>query len=196
MMGRRTADTRGRRAVRGVSAAAVSTLTAATAHTLSGGLAPLWLIVAAVALASPAAVWLVGRAPSPVRTAAVVATSQGLFHAFFAITAGTDPAAPARHLHPGSMHELAAGAIAHPHAPSATMVVAHVVAGALTALALVHGERMLSALGRGVGRLLRRAVGAPRPRPVRSVVVSSPMAGPVPRTVLSSLSRRGPPLTV
>lgn len=178
-----------------MSAAAVSTLIAATAHTLSGGLAPLWLMVAAALLASPLAVWLVGRTPSLVRTAAVVATSQGLFHVFFAVAGGSDPAAASAHTHGTTALDLEASTAIHLHAPSATMIGGHLVAALVTTILLVHGERMLSALGRGIRRLFSRSGVTPLPRRPRTLAPAPTAFRPHARVVLSSLSRRGPPVT-
>lgn len=186
----RTLHARRVRVGRGTASAAVSTLIAATAHTLSGGVAPLWLIVAAALLATPAAVLLVGYRPSTTRTALVVLASQGLFHTFFGVAGGADPALASGHLHAPAATSIP---LSHLHAPSAGMVVAHIVAAAVTIALLAHGERMLSALGRGILRLVRLltpVVGGHR-RPASASVAAA--RRPVSSLVRATLCLRGPP---
>ncbi|MFB7893343.1 hypothetical protein ACFC1I_14170 [Microbacterium sp. NPDC056044] len=181
------------RALRGTAAAWVATVVAATAHTLGGGGAPAPALVAAVGiLAAPFAVALVGRRVSAWRIGATVLASQSLFHVAFAVTAGADPAA----LHGHHVTHLGEGlsAVVLPDAP---MFAAHVLAAVATIAALYGGERMLRSLGRGIRSLFSRLRGvAPRPSLRR---IAPAAAGPVlvaARTVLSDLSRRGPPAFV
>lgn len=178
------------RVARGAASAAVSTLVAATAHTLSGGIAPLWLMVAAALLATPVSVLLVGRRPSTARTALVVLASQGLFHTFFGFAGAADPSLASGHLHVGAAETAP---LPHLHAPSLGMVAAHVLAAAVTLALLAHGERMLSALGRGILRLIRRLtpVVPVLRRPVSAGVATSRRPGF--SLVRGTLSLRGPP---
>lgn len=190
----RPGGTRARRlrAVRGAGSAAIATVLAATAHTISGGLAPLWLIAAAALLATPVSVWLVGRTPSSGRTALVVLASQGLFHTFFSIAGSANPAAASAHVHPGS--QLALASVSHAHPASASMTATHLAAAALTTLALVVGERLIAAIARGIRRFERLMAPV---APVPALVRSSPDRRRrfiVARPVRSSLSRRGPPV--
>lgn len=185
---------RGHRALRGAASAGVATVLAATAHTIAGGLAPLWLIVAAGLLASPIAVWLVGRAPALWRTGLVVAASQGLFHAFFAVAGSADPGAAVAHAHAGTAAQLAGSAAGHAHAVTPTMAATHLLAAAITVLVLVVGERVIGALGRGrrrIALLLAPLV------PLRAPALPSPARrrrfAPAPRA-RSVLSLRGPPV--
>ncbi|MDD7929185.1 hypothetical protein [Microbacterium thalli] len=180
------------RAGRGAGSAAIATVLAATAHTLSGGLAPLWLIAAAALLATPVSVWLVGRTPSSGRTALVVLASQGLFHTFFSIAGSANPGAASAHLHPGSQLALAAGS--HAHAASPSMTATHVAAAALTILALVVGERAIGAIARGIRRVERLlSPVAPVPALLR-LTPDRRRRFVVARPVRSFLSLRGPPV--
>jgi hypothetical protein len=187
------------RALRGTAAAWTATVIAATAHTLAGGGAPPPLLIVVVGLlASPFAVALVGRRPSSWRIALVVAASQALFHGAFVLASSATGAPPlAVHAHGATMvagpaHSMVSAL------PEPPMLLGHVIAAAATTLALVHGERMLRAVGRGIHRLLARTVSgaapAPAPRRVRPVPSSrtrSPRSTP-----LTALSRRGPPAFV
>lgn len=181
------------RALRGTAAAWVATVVAAAAHTLAGGGAPSPAFVVAVGiLASPFAVVLVGRRLAAWRVTATVLASQALFHAAFAVTAGTDPAT----LHGHHVTHLG-GQLSAVVLPDAPMLAAHVLAAVTTAAALHAGERMLRALGRGIRSVFARLGGiATRTAPPRLVAASAGLRSAAPRVVLSDLSRRGPPAFV
>jgi hypothetical protein len=184
------------RALRGAAAAWVATIVAATAHTLAGGGAPAPALVAAIGiLVAPFAVALIGRTLAAWRVATVVVAAQGLFHVAFALTADADASPASVHSH----HFLAS----HPHAlagavaPDAPMLAGHLLAAAVTVLALFHGERMLRALGRGIRSMFSRLdLVAPRPPAPHRAPTPSDQARAVVRVVLSDLSRRGPPAFV
>lgn len=188
-------NARQRRALRGVAATITATLTAATAHTLAGGGAPApLLLVAVAALAAPVAVALAGRRLSVWRTALTVVLAQLLLHVAFSLTAGLDPSAGSSHVHHGGT--LLAGS-ALSILPSPPMLLAHVLAGALTVVLVYRGERMLHAIGRGIRNLFSPPAvvrplaipAAPRIAPVR--------VAPRPATRFThDLSRRGPPAIV
>jgi len=167
---------------------------AATAHTISGGLAPLWLIVVTALLVTPVAVWLVGRAPSAWRTGAVVLASQGLFHTFFSIAGAADLGAAAAHLHPGSPSPLGS-ALPHAHVAGAAMTTTHLIAAGITVAALVAGERLIGVIARGIRRLSRlMSPLVPPPELTHTLPVRRRRFAPA-RRVRSSLSLRGPPIT-
>jgi len=178
------------RALRGTAAAWIATVIAATAHTLAGGGAPAPALVAAVGiLAAPFGVAVVGRRLSAWRVGTAVLASQALFHVAFAITAGADPSAPHSH------HvTVLAGGVTPVALPDAPMLVAHVLAALATVAGLYGGERMLTALGRGIRSVLARArvVLPPPPAPALVAAERERTIRPA-RTVLSGLSRRGPP---
>ena len=187
-----SAAVRRARALRGTASAAIATVFAATAHTISGGLAPLWLIVVATALAAPAAVWLVGRAPSAWRTGLVVLASQGLFHTFFSIAGSADPTAPLSHIHGATMTALAP--LPHLHAVGTNMTATHVLAAAVTVATLVAGERLVRLIHRGIRRFVRLMSPSVRARtPLLRAAVGSARVVPA-RRLRSSLSLRGPPV--
>lgn len=198
MRGERTGS-RPQRTLRGVVAAVVSTLVAATAHTLAGGGAPPWWLVAVVAvLASPAAVWLVGRRLRVRGTTAAVVMAQLGLHAAFAAVGTAGPTSSASATTHGAHHTAAASL---PPAPGALtghlhldagMIAAHVLAAALTVLLLLRGESAVRALARGLRRLLARRLPVLTVPVIRRVAVlrRTTTARPV---FLSALSRRGPP---
>ena len=183
------------RAIRGVAAATVATLVSATAHTLAGGGAPPAIFVAVVILlASPLCVALAGRTLALWRLALSVLASQALFHVAFAVTSGAGAGTTAGHSH----HEAAqvaapASAVAWSMGP--LMLLSHGIAALLTVVALLHGERMLRAVARGILRLLRprfetARASFPTPRALRREAARS-----IPSPFFTSeLSRRGPPL--
>lgn len=188
-----SATVRRARAVRGTASAAIATVFAATAHTISGGLAPLWLIVAATLLTAPAAVWLVGRAPSAWRTGLVVLASQGLFHTFFSIAGAADPTAPVPHVHGGALPAVAP--LSHAHAVGTNMTATHVLAAAVTVATLVAGERLVRLIHRGIRRFARLMSPSMRTRtPLLRPVAGRERILPA-RRLRSSLSLRGPPVT-
>lgn len=187
----RPADTRAVRAVRAGAASAVATLVASSAHTLSGGEAPpVWLMAAVALLAWPAALLLVGRRPSVIRTAAAVAVAQALLHTAFATVGSHAPEGFSAHAHHGVSLVLGPGGSIEADAP---MVAGHALAAVITTALLCHGERMLRAIGGGIRSMLPvtahavlEPVTLPRLAPIEVSAVSLP-------TLRSGLSRRGPP---
>lgn len=176
--------TRGMRAMRGASAAAVATTIAAVAHTIGGADAPpAWLVAATLLLAAPLCVWLVGRRPSLTGTALAVAAAQGLLHAAFAAVGTAAPAAAG--------HHTEATLTTHAHGGPG-MTVAHAIAAVVTIALLTRGERLLVALARGIRRLLPLTTFTARPAPAPAAM---PVAVAPPALIhfLSALSRRGPP---
>ncbi|SDQ83462.1 hypothetical protein [Microbacterium sp. cf332] len=181
------------RAVRGSISAGIATILAATAHTISGGLAPLWLIVAATLLAAPIAVFLAGRTPSLWRTGLVVLASQGLFHTFFSLAGSATAPVLAPHVHTTGLP--AAAPLAHVHAGAgAGMTATHVLAAVITVAALALGERVVRSILGGLRRLARLlASPIPPPTSPRPRAVGERCVLPA-RLLRSSLSLRGPPV--
>jgi hypothetical protein len=184
---------RQQRALRAAAASGISTVVAATAHTLAGaGAPPWWLLATVTLLAWPSAVWLVGRRSSLARTAATVLVAQGLLHVAFAAVGTDSPQAASGHEHTtaGAALNLAAGGHLH---LDAGMIAAHLLAALVTVALLTRGERILRAVARGVRRLLARpgvVAAAPTPDAVPLAVAA---LVPATRRFLSVLSRRGPP---
>ncbi|MEU1972347.1 hypothetical protein ABZ477_11860 [Microbacterium sp. NPDC019599] len=182
------------RALRGVTATAVTTVLAATAHTLAGGGAPAPLLVAAVILlAAPVGVALAGRRLALWRLVLIVAASQVVFHMAFAVTAGARPASALGHAH----HEvIVLDASASTGAVDPLMLAAHLGAAVVAVAALHRGERMLSALAHAILSLIALRFAVPRgsfpglPEPVADAGRSIR-----PSSFVSDLSGRGPPVT-
>ncbi len=143
-------------------------------------------------LAWPVAVLLVGRRLTTAGTSAAVIVAQGLLHLAFAAIGTAAPRAAALH---GSHHAdrgpLVVADVGHLHL-DAGMIVAHLVAAALTVVVLTRGERALRGIARGVRRLLTRPAAA-LALPAVPVLPTVPADLPVVRPFLSVLSRRGPP---
>lgn len=187
----RPVDSRRVRVVRAGGAAAIATLTAAAAHTLSGGTAPApWLVATVTLLAWPIALTIVGSRPSAVRTGLAVATAQALLHAAFAVVGDVEPTVAAGHHHALLPLTTAGGGMP----VDGSMLAGHAAAAIVTAVAVCHGERMLRALARGIRSLLRlRAAFAPA-ADLPAIVL--PAASPLhlrARLALTDRSRRGPP---
>ena len=187
------------RAARGVAAAAVTTIVAATAHTLGGAGAPSPLLLAgATVMAAPLAIALIGRRPSVVRTSAAVLTAQAVFHVVFALFGDGDGIVygPMDHASHHVAMSMAPGATAaHGLLPDAPMLGAHLVAALITIALLHRGEGLLRALARGVRRLLPAIAVAAVPHRAGAAVVRGENR-PLPlSTFRFDLSRRGPPLS-
>jgi hypothetical protein len=192
----------GRGVVR-ASRAAVATLLvlglAASAHTLGGGVAPGALALAVLALLiSPLTWWATRRRLGPWRLVALLGGAQALVHAGLTAMAPHAGTAAAGHVHggvPAGLVAEAAGATAsaHPgHGLGASMLLAHALATAVTAVVLSRAEDVL---WRVVAVLLPR-VGRPAPAPllVRPLRAPEPLAlaGRSPRP----LGGRAPPVVL
>ena len=183
--------------IRGTIAAAVATFVAAFSHALGGDAAPSWLGVGASFVLSVAiCTALSGRALSWWRLAASVAVSQVLFHVLFS-GAGV-PVAPA-------------ASVAHDHGPAVAalpmpamdehadrMILAHVIAGIITLLALRFGERAFWSVTDSARLVVARVLLVVAPvaaAPTRVILpaVRSALA-PRPIHVPSTHRHRGPPL--
>lgn len=182
---------RGRRALRGAAASAIAVLFAGAAHTLSGGDAPpLWLMIAVTILATPASVLLVGRRRNLGGLAAAVVAAQSLLHVAFASVGTSDPSMGGFSMHHAHLSSLTFGPA---DAAGAVMTAGHLVAAAVTFVVLAWGERMLSALARGIRRLIARPVGFVPLLDARIPRISARRAPARAATVLRAFSRRGPP---
>lgn len=191
-------NSRWARVIRGTIAAAVATFVAAFSHALGGDAAPSWLGVGASFVLSVAiCTALAGRALSWWRLFASVAVSQVLFHALFS-GAGVPvtPAATAVHDHGGA----AVAALAMPamdgHADR--MILAHVIAGVITLLALRFGERAFWSVTDSARLVVARVllVVAPIAAAPARVILPAVRTALAPRTihVPSTHRHRGPPL--
>lgn len=195
------------KAVRGSITATFAVAVALLFHVLAGGALPGPAgILIPLALALPVCVAVSVSRLSLLRLSVSVSVSQALFHTLFVF--GTVPFAE----HSGHQHgavsfegaQLPASA-AHVHGghlPGAqfdttTMVLAHVIAAAITVLALHRGERAIRAVLGAAKRVILRAVRiaqppkispAPKPMPLNPHVSVTPRLCP-----LRQHARRGPP---
>ncbi|MGO2110650.1 MAG: hypothetical protein ACTH31_03460 [Pseudoclavibacter sp.] len=202
------------RGVKAMLTAGLATVGALAAHVAGGGASPgVAQTIIAVAIAALVALPLSGRAVSPARLAAVVAASQALFHLFFLVGEPSNAAliftqAPG-HEHHAVIALTGETPLLSSHALHLTpaMIAAHLIAAALTLVALHSGERLIERVAeaaRGAWRGLRWIVAA-----VAAAERLDPPNGPArPRALqvwpapakLDALlrawpgSRRGPPL--
>ncbi|TFD79454.1 hypothetical protein [Cryobacterium fucosi] len=212
--------TRWARFARGWITAGFSTFVAALSHTLGGGSGPGLLPVAlSLAFAGIVCIGLAGRTLSLGRVSLSVLASQLIFHGLFSLggsggsigTAATG--APHDHqmvagllggalLGPAgagrSDSAATPGAMSGGPAGGMGMWLAHLVAAAVTILALRVGERAFWGLLENA-RLVIRALFAhhclaPSPRSPRRTVTTARVLTPRdPAVLLSSMRRRGPP---
>ncbi|KDP91386.1 MULTISPECIES: hypothetical protein [Clavibacter] len=200
--------TRGVRVARGVVTSGVAILVAAVSHMAGGGEAPGVVgVVIAAAFALPVSTFLAGRTISVLRLAIAVAFSQGAFHLLFSVGAATTASTRmvgGHHGMGGSVlttvagggTETAAMAGMH-HGPG--MWAAHVLAAAVTCVALRFGERAfwdLVALARTALVVVLHAVAllASPAGELRHRVPAAWHPGlPDTGVALSSMPRRGPP---
>ena len=190
---------RATRVVRGAAAAGLATFVALLSHVTAGGAVPGPVgIVVPLALSFLVCVALAGRRPSLWRLGPAVALSQILFHALFVL--GASDTGRAAHVHGvATVLESSAGPLV---TMDATMSGWHLVAAALTTLALHRGESAVTLLRLLADRLLvwlraRAAIIATGPAPVslrrvHAVVVAA--VRPVSVLLAASARRRGPPL--
>lgn len=195
---------RGTRVARGAVAAAVATFVALLSHVTAGGAMPGAVgIIVPLALSFVACTALAGRRLSAIRLAIGVAVSQGLFHTLF-VLGSYQPGLAGGHVHgaAAAMPALGADSLTMSMTPDATMWGGHLVAAALTTVALHRGERTVAHLRELTVRLgawLRARVHiltiAPGPTPARRVlaeVVADVRAVSV--LLAATARRRGPPL--
>ncbi|MEY2848559.1 MAG: hypothetical protein RI885_1224 [Actinomycetota bacterium] len=198
--------TRGARLARGSAAAVLATLIAACSHALGGGAFPAApLLLAGLLAAVIGCTTLAGRSVSLPRLLPAVGLSQSLFHVLFATapaagatlppTVPHHATAPAAHLIGSAMTVDAASA--HAHADT-SMLVAHVIAALLTAIALRFGEAafwgLFDSLRLALASLLScRAVPLVQERrPTRPILVEAVHLLVAARFLVAT-PRRGPP---
>ena len=190
------------KALRGTLTAVFAVAVALLFHVLAGGAMPGPAgVLIPLALALPVCVAISVRRLSLIRLSVSVLASQALFHTLFVF--GAVPFAQ----HEGHQHgaptmtgvQLPADVHQHAgHFDGGTMVVAHIIAAALTVLALHRGESAARAIFAAAKRMLRRAVHfaqapqqslPPRAMRVNSNVSVTPRLCPLPQH-----ARRGPPV--
>lgn len=179
--------------LRGSLAAIVSTTLALISHLMAGAALPaLPGLVLPLLLATCVCILLARVRLPAARLLLSVGASQVLFHNLFMMGA-TELGGAGSHAH------HAVGAPVHEGHSSGWMVLAHVAAAALTALALRHGELVVARICATVRRLTWRFLRPAAPQPARPTAPSAPLADErawVPTTLLlvhASVVRRGPP---
>jgi hypothetical protein len=194
-------EARWARTARGWSVALLAGVLTATLHASAGGGFPAPAVVLlAVLLSGILSTCIVGRFPSLPRLAAAVAVGQASFHTVFTALGNSTgvallPAEHSGHTGHGMLVESGAahGAAAH---SGMGMLLAHVAAGAISALLLAHSERALLELALLARLTFRRLLTTPAIRPLpalrRSLLdVAVPSLSSTP--LLGSLRYRGPP---
>jgi hypothetical protein len=187
-------DSRWARVGRGTIAAAIATFVAAFSHALGGDAAPSWFGVgASFVLSLAVCTALSGRSLSWWRLAASVAVSQVLFHVLF-----SGPGATAASGHAHDAASVAANAMPAMDAHDDRMILAHVIAGIITLLALRFGERAFWSVADSARLVLARVLRVSLPvaaTPGRAIPsVSRAVAAPRRIHVPSTHRHRGPPL--
>ena len=187
--------------LRGAVAASVATFVALLSHVSGGGAVPGWVGVAVpLALSFVVCTALAGRRLSAARLSVAVALSQVLFHTLFVL--GSYDLGVAGHVHGGAGAILVPGSAVPVLTPDAAMWCGHLVAAAVTVVALHRGERTVVSLRllavRSVAWLRARVgviLAAFRPVPVRRVFadVVAPVR-PVAVLLAATALRRGPPV--
>lgn len=202
-MGAMRRHERGTRVARGAVAAALATFVALLSHVTAGGAMPGAVgIVVPLALSFVACTALAGRRLSAIRLGLAVALSQALFHTLF-VLGSYQPGLAAGHVHgaAGAMPALGADSLPMTMAPDATMWGGHLVAAALTTVALHRGERTVARLrelavrlGAWLGARVRILAVAPGPAPVRRVLAEIVVDVRAVSVLLAATARRrGPP---
>jgi hypothetical protein len=194
-------SSRGARAVRGVAIAAFAIVVASIAHILGGGSAPGPVaVLLALAFSAPLAMLLASARARLVRTSLSALIAQGALHLCYAL--GGAPAAGPASVDPHAGHGasvhldavLAAPAADHGHA---LMPFAHLLAAAITVVALALGDDVFDAITRSVLLFARRLTAVPVPVVVvvpfrlEATAVRPSLVGALLHAVRGS---RGPPI--
>ncbi|GAA1759393.1 hypothetical protein [Agromyces humatus] len=191
------------RVAQGAAVAAFATFVAALSHTVGGGTPPGPLaVVLSMAFSTLLCLTVAGGRLTLTRTVIAVAATQFALHALYSVRTATPTTQPT--LAPGSMghhHDTVdwSSTASSPTAFEAPMLISHLVAVAVTVVAIRHGERALRAtLG-----AIRVAVASVLPKVpeldgqwlprLQPAVTRAPRAS-TRLIVLSAMRHRGPPL--
>ncbi|MDH6181247.1 hypothetical protein M2152_001429 [Microbacteriaceae bacterium SG_E_30_P1] len=188
--------TRADRAARGWIVAAFATVTAGISHGLAGGTFPgAFGIVASLVLAGAASSLLASRRQSPLRLAAAVAVTQVMYHAIF--SGMGDPSTPVPAGITSHDHAAALPEVLHTHGHSGGMWLAHVIAGLITLIVLLHADHAVWTIARVVRLFVARLLGVwvdVSPRfPARMPVAAERGIRRALLVLFSSMRYRGPP---
>jgi hypothetical protein len=192
-------SSRAERAARGAAVAAFATFVASVAHTVGGGSAPGPVaVLLALAFSAPLAMLLAGARARLIRTSLSALIAQAVLHLCYGM--GGAPVSPASvdpHAgHGASMQHdasLILSVVDHGHA---LMPFAHLLAAAITVVALALGDDVFDAVARSLLLFVRRLTVVPVPVVVvpfrlEVIAVDARPAGVLLRAVLGS---RGPPV--
>lgn len=171
-------------AVRAFVLASVTVVLSLVLHTAAGGHSSNLLAVCILVLLTAAGAYRLSRAPMTFgRAATLFGSAQAGFHGFFELT--TLPGHGLAH----TGHEAAATL-------SPAMIAAHVLATALCAAIVVHGDRLVSAVWSWLTRLWLFCLILPAPywAPAAAGVVYRPLDLRQLTEQISRATRRGPPL--
>lgn len=174
------------RTLRSAAFAAIATGVAALGHVVGGGMAPdVAVLIAGGAGAWAVVIGLARRRRGPIGILAAMLACQLGFHLLFAVDA---------HGMTSGTHGMSAGTGGAPDAPL-RMLIFHLVAAALSAVVLGHGERALFTLFAALARSIRvPAPPAAVELPPRWIARPSTSDAPRPDgPLLSTSPRRGPP---
>lgn len=193
-------NSRGARAARGAAIAAFATFVASVAHILGGGSAPGPVaVLLALAFSTPLAMLLAGARARLIRTSVSALLAQGALHLCYAL--GGAPASLAS-VDPHAGHGasvrleavLTAPTVEHGHA---LMPFAHLLAAAITVVALALGDDVFDAIARSVLLFVRRLTAVPVPVvvvPFRLEATAAVGARPARVLLGAVLGSRGPPV--
>lgn len=192
---------RGERAVRGTAIAVFATFVASLAHTVGGGAVPGPVaVLVALAFSAPLAMLLAGARARLLRTSISALVAQAALHLCYALggapTAGGHAAGAGTHTGHGAPVNLDAvlttSAVDHGHA---LMPIAHVLAAAVTVVALAVGDDVFDAIRRSVLMFVRLLTTVPEPAIVTPFRIEAgvgrrPLIG---AQLHAALGSRGPP---
>ncbi|MCD2441517.1 hypothetical protein LQ757_04415 [Agromyces sp. SYSU K20354] len=187
------------RVAQGAAVAAFATFVAALSHTVGGGAPPgLLAVVLSMAFSTLLCLTVAGGRLTLTRTVIAVAATQFLLHTLYSVQ-GAAPIATSgsvSHQHAAVDWSSTAGS---PLSYEAPMLVSHLVAIAVTVVAIRHGKRAMQAALRAIRVAVASVLpsvpvldGAWLPRP-RPVAMRSPRPS-IRLVVLSAMRHRGPPV--
>ena len=187
------------RVAQGAAIASFATFVAALSHTVGGGTPPgLLAVVLSMAFSTLLCLTVAGGRLTLVRTVIAVAATQFALHALYSVQGAAPRAAP------GSMshhHEALdwSSSTSTPASFDPPMLISHLVAVAVTVVAIRHGERALRATLRAIRLLVASVlpripqIDGPWLRRPRPAVTHAPRSS-TRLIVLSSMRHRGPPV--
>jgi hypothetical protein len=179
------------RVAQGATIASFATFVAALSHTVGGGTPP-GLLAVVLSMAFSTLLCL-----TVARTVMAVAATQFALHALYSVQGVVPTAAPGSTVHHHGAVDVSSTAIS-PASYDAPMLISHLVAVAVTVVAIRHGERALRATLRAirvaVASVLPRIpqIAGPWLRRPRPAVTRAPRAS-TRLIVLSAMRHRGPP---